>query len=110
MLGYHCWPELLGFGGSRMGLKSQAELFNCPNCDAQYRLVRAEAGPESLNGRIECYHRGGPLKGREGRFTSTCFMDRMIVRASVRSAAVWTSTPFGVRVTTKWENSGLGGS
>jgi predicted Zn finger-like uncharacterized protein len=51
-----------------MVLKSRAELFNCPNCNAQYRLVRAEAGPESSNGRIECRHCGGPLNGREGRF------------------------------------------
>jgi hypothetical protein len=44
------------------------ELFNCPNCNAKYKLVRAEAGPESSKGRIECYHCGGPLNGREGRF------------------------------------------
>jgi hypothetical protein len=28
-----------------MGQKSHAELFNCPNCKAQYKLVRAEANP-----------------------------------------------------------------
>jgi hypothetical protein len=48
--------------------QSESEVVNCPNCDTQYRLVRAEAGPESSRGRIECRKRGGPLNGREGRF------------------------------------------
>ena len=47
---------------------SALELVNCPHCDTQYRLVRAEAGPESSGGRIECRKCGGPLKGRDGRF------------------------------------------
>ena len=48
--------------------QSESELVNCPHCDTQYRLVRAEAGPESSGGRIECRKCGGPLNGREGRF------------------------------------------
>ena len=52
-----------------MELKSQAELINCsPNCNVEYRLVRAEARPKSSYGQIECYHCGGPLNGREGQF------------------------------------------
>jgi hypothetical protein len=47
---------------------SKLELVNCPNCNTQDRLVRAEAGPESSEGRIECRKCGGPLNGRDGRF------------------------------------------
>jgi hypothetical protein len=57
-----------------MGLKSQAELVNCPNCNVEYRLVRAEAGPETSYGQIECYHCGGPLNGREGQFILKYFL------------------------------------
>jgi hypothetical protein len=45
-----------------MGHKSHAELFNCPNCNAQYKLVRVEADHVGLYGQIECYDCGGPLK------------------------------------------------
>jgi hypothetical protein len=37
-----------------------AELLDCPTCKGRYKLVRAEAGPETLNGTIECYYCGGP--------------------------------------------------
>jgi hypothetical protein len=61
-------------GGSRMGLQSQAELFNCPNCNSQYKLVRAEADHVASYGPIECYHCGGPLNGREGQFILKYFL------------------------------------
>jgi len=51
---YNWRAGTFGVGGSRMGLKSQAELVNCPNCNVEYRLVRAEAGPETSYGQIEC--------------------------------------------------------
>jgi transcription elongation factor Elf1 len=41
-----------------MGHKSHAELFNCPNCNVQYKLVRAEADHAASYGQIECYHCG----------------------------------------------------
>jgi hypothetical protein len=53
---------------------SHAEDFSCPNCNAKYRLVRVEAEPEPSHGRIECYHWGGPLNGREGRFILKYFL------------------------------------
>jgi hypothetical protein len=46
----------------------RTEPVNCPHCNAHYRLVRAEAGPESSTGRIECRECGGALNGRDGRF------------------------------------------
>jgi hypothetical protein len=54
-------------------LKSEAELFNCPNCSSQYRLIRVEAEPRSY-GQIECVHCGGPLNGREGKFILKYFL------------------------------------
>jgi DNA-directed RNA polymerase subunit RPC12/RpoP len=57
-----------------MGHKSHAELYNCPNCNAQYKLVRAEADHVGLYGQIECYHCGGPLKSGEGQFIFKYFL------------------------------------
>ena len=51
-----------------------AELLDCPTCKGRYKLVRAEAGPETLNGTIECYYCGGPLIGREGQFVLKYFV------------------------------------
>jgi carbohydrate kinase (thermoresistant glucokinase family) len=39
--------------------------FDCPSCDAEYKLVRAEAGPPP-DREIVCRRCGGPLQGREG--------------------------------------------
>jgi hypothetical protein len=51
-----------------------AELFKCPNCGSQYKLVRVEAEPDPSHGRMECRHCGGPLNGREGRFILKYFL------------------------------------
>jgi hypothetical protein len=57
-----------------MGHQSHAEVFNCPNCNARYKLVRAEADHAASYGQIECYHCGGPLNGREGQFILKYFL------------------------------------
>ena len=51
-----------------------AELFHCPTCQGRYKLVRAEADPESSSGPIECCYCGGPLNGREGQFVLKYFV------------------------------------
>jgi predicted RNA-binding Zn-ribbon protein involved in translation (DUF1610 family) len=51
-----------------VAFRSKAELFKCPNCGSQYKLVRVEAEPAASYGQIECPHCGGPLKNREGKF------------------------------------------
>ena len=43
-----------------------AELFKCPKCGSQYKLVRVEAEPDPSHGRIESRYCGWPLNGREG--------------------------------------------
>jgi predicted Zn finger-like uncharacterized protein len=47
--------------------------FDCPNCAAEYKLVRAEAGPPSDH-QIECRRCGAPLQGREGKFILKYFL------------------------------------
>jgi hypothetical protein len=48
--------------------------FNCPNCNAFYQVVRAEAGPETEDSEITCRACGAPLTGREGEFVLKYFM------------------------------------
>lgn len=43
-------------------------LFNCPNCEALYRVVEAEAGPEFADGDVPCRKCGEFLPGRKGRY------------------------------------------
>ncbi len=47
---------------------------DCPNCDAVYQVMRAEAGPESIQRDIPCWRCGGPLPGRDGRFVLKYFL------------------------------------
>ena len=47
--------------------------FDCPNCAAEYKLVRAEAGPPPDH-QIECRRCGAPLQGREGKFILKYFL------------------------------------
>jgi DNA-directed RNA polymerase subunit RPC12/RpoP len=53
---------------------SAAELFKCPNCNSQYKLVRVEADPAASYRQIECPHCGGPLNNREGKFILKYFL------------------------------------
>jgi hypothetical protein len=55
--------------------------FECPNCDAQYKLVRVETEgltfgrDESLpDQHLSCRVCEGPLHGREGRFILKYFL------------------------------------
>jgi hypothetical protein len=51
--------------------------FNCPNCDAEYRIVRLEAGRETIDRELACIACGTPLNGREGGFlVKYFFVDR----------------------------------
>jgi hypothetical protein len=40
--------------------------FNCPNCDALYYLIKAEAGPETVDLELTCLVCNVPLPAREG--------------------------------------------
>jgi DNA-directed RNA polymerase subunit RPC12/RpoP len=42
--------------------------YECPNCQAQYRLVRVEAAADTPDRKITCRSCGAPLQAREGRY------------------------------------------
>jgi DNA-directed RNA polymerase subunit RPC12/RpoP len=60
--------------------------FECPDCAAQYELVRVEAPPEpSADREITCLSCGGPLRGHQGPFVLKYFLvERPKQRASRR--------------------------
>jgi hypothetical protein len=52
---------------------TEATLFACPTCGAEYKLVRVEAPPAPDEGQLICTGCGGPLRAREGRFALKYF-------------------------------------
>jgi predicted Zn finger-like uncharacterized protein len=48
--------------------------FNCPHCQALYQVIKAEAGPETVDGAVPCRSCGEPLPGREGGFVLKNFL------------------------------------
>jgi predicted RNA-binding Zn-ribbon protein involved in translation (DUF1610 family) len=51
---------------------SDAKKFECPNCGAQYKVVRIEAA-STHNQQLLCLSCGGPLQAREGKFALKYF-------------------------------------
>ena len=51
-------------------------LFDCPTCQAVYRVVEAEAGPESSDDDVPCRRCGGFLPGRRGEYVLKYFYAR----------------------------------
>jgi predicted nucleic acid-binding Zn ribbon protein len=47
--------------------------FRCPNCDAEYKVVRAEATPTLADKQLTCLSCGGPIRNREGKFALKYF-------------------------------------
>ena len=48
--------------------------FACPNCGAQYKLVRVETDEALPDQQLSCRNCGGPLHGREGKFVLKYFL------------------------------------
>jgi hypothetical protein len=46
--------------------------YQCPTCEAAYKVVRVEAPPER-DVSLECLSCGGPLPSREGKFALKYF-------------------------------------
>ena len=40
--------------------------FTCPNCRALYQVVKAEAGPETIDRAVPCFLRAPPSRSRRG--------------------------------------------
>ncbi len=67
-----------------MARPTRVEFFKCPNCDALYQVVRAEAGPETTSdGEIACRVCGAPLAARDGEFVLKYFLLRQAGRKEV---------------------------
>jgi len=49
-----------------------AASFQCPDCQAQYKVVRVEASP-THDRPLVCLSCGGPLHNREGKFALKYF-------------------------------------
>ena len=52
----------------------KTEPFKCSNCGAHYQIVRAEAGPETIDRQIKCRVCDAPLDGRDGEFVLKYFL------------------------------------
>ena len=56
--------------------------FDCPQCGAKYKLVRAEADEQTIDRQITCRKCGAPLQGRQGNAVLKYFLvDRPRARA-----------------------------
>jgi predicted Zn finger-like uncharacterized protein len=62
--------------------------FTCPHCQALYQVVKAEAGPESVDRAVPCRSCGEPLPGREGNFVLKYFLLRHAGRVGVAALSV----------------------
>jgi predicted Zn finger-like uncharacterized protein len=51
-------------------------LLDCPTCQAVYRVVEAESGPETIDGDVPCRRCGGFLPGRKGEYILKYFYIR----------------------------------
>jgi predicted Zn finger-like uncharacterized protein len=60
--------------------------FQCQNCQAQYRLVRAESGPETRDRQITCRQCGASFPSRQGNLIFKYFrVDKPRTDAEVRA-------------------------
>jgi predicted Zn finger-like uncharacterized protein len=48
--------------------------FDCPTCDAHYKVVRAEVDSLYADRAISCRNCGTPLQGRDGEFFLKYFL------------------------------------
>ena len=62
--------------------KLEPARFMCPNCSAEYRIVRVTADPTVADREITCRSCGGPLQGREGNSVLKYFFVETVVSAA----------------------------
>ena len=71
--------------------------FNCPNCNALYEVIKAEAGPETDDRQVFCRVCGGPLKAREGSFVLKYFLLRTALRVDPGARSGQRAKPAAIR-------------
>jgi hypothetical protein len=57
--------------------------FNCPNCSALYQLIKAEAGPETVDPAVTCLSCEAPLPTREADLVLKYFLLRNPAKSRV---------------------------
>ena len=65
-------------------MRRGVSVFSCPNCDALYQVVKAEAGPETDGREITCRACGAPLPARDGKRVCKYFLLRKARRTDPR--------------------------
>jgi hypothetical protein len=56
---------------------------NCPNCNALYQVVKAEAGPETVYGVLTCRVCGAQFPNRDDKYVLKYFLLRKAGRRQV---------------------------
>jgi hypothetical protein len=64
----------------------QFRFFRCKSCFALYQVVKAPAGPETVELEVACRLCNGPLVAREGQFVLKYFLLREASRLDARRA------------------------
>jgi predicted Zn finger-like uncharacterized protein len=54
--------------------------FHCPKCNALYRVVEVEPGPDTVDREIKCRSCGAPLASRKGNLVLKYFLVRTAER------------------------------
>ena len=72
-------------GGPAIMVGATTAHFNCTSCNALYHLIKAEAGPETVDSEIACRICGAPLPGRDGSFVLKYFLLRKALRPDPRA-------------------------
>src|SRR6516225_8362121 len=73
-----------------------AAKFRCPNCEAEYKVVRVESPPSQQDRQLLCLNCGGPLHNRDGKFALKYFR----TDGSGSKVPKWPSTEIAVKRTT----------
>jgi len=85
---------------------TEATPFDCPNCGAQYKLVRVETNETLPDQQLACRKCGGPLQGRQGRFVLKYFLVDRPVEGLLGGGEVIRL----LRQTDTYQQSALGGT
>jgi len=54
--------------------EDRAEEFECPQCQARYRIVRVNAGPQTIAGSVQCKVCAQPFVSKDGNDVLTYFL------------------------------------
>jgi hypothetical protein len=91
--------------------QKEPPFFRCPNCNALYQVVRAKAGPETVDLEAASGMCGEALVAREGQFVLKYYLLRKAIREDSRTgrgskrARSTNASKFGSSASSIWRNS-----